>query len=629
MTRRLPREPAALVGALAGTVLLLVAQALWLPGPAAPAEELHVVRAARAGAAAAGAPLTTLVLAPLWSWWGAAHAYDAAKILESIVFALTLVPAYLLARPLVGRGWGLAAAVVAVLVPLEVSTAAASPVALAYPAITLALLAFTRYLEGLRPRPLIVAICAYVLAAALWPTLAPLGITLGLLAVAVRPSARRFLRWPEASAWIVLAVAAYVAWSAVVASSAVVAAAGWGDSALAATRSAGAWALGLGLLAPIAAFGTLWRSGTHAFTLTVAAVLVAAVPTAGVVAAGNGVAADERPLLVLVPLVLPLALRGILGHLTGWKAAAGAAALLAAALTTQSGGFGFDPAVPGLQWLRSGGITSEATLVATVLLTCAIALGLLLWFSTGAGAAPLAAVALAAPVLAAAVASSAAHHRARAERAALPSPPMLLERVDGEVALAASLPADVVDALLFWNGNARVLDPPLAERSVDPATGVYEPLVTGYTAGLVDDPRQVRGAVIERMRAGALVRFGDPVGAAESVTGVYPDGWSGPAVTYRRFATTPGASLTITLSRSAFRGPDVAGGVTIAVGGLEGAVRVVRRLRVPSGATRIVRLRPPDRPFRVELAFQTFSPSQFGSSDTRQLGAQPAFRYGL
>lgn len=629
MTRRLPREPAALVGVLAGAVLLLVAQAYWLPGPAAPADELHVVQAARAGAAAAAAPLTSLALAPFWHWWGAASAYHATKVLESVVFALTVVPAYLLARPLVGRGWAVAAAAAAVLVPLEVSTSAASPVALAYPAAAAALLAFTRYLDELRARPLFAAFVAYAFAAALWPVLAPLGVTLGFVAVAVRPGARRFLRWPEAGVWIALAVAAYVVWSALVAASSAVAAASWGDSALAAARSLGAWALGLGLVAPIAAFGALRGRGIRPHTLTAAAAIVALVPTAGVVASGNGITADERPLIVLVPLVLPLALHAVLRRMPerpGYTV--GALVLLGAALTTQSGRARFDPAAPGLQWLRSGGIATEATLVATVLLACAVAVAVLLWAPAAVGAAPVAGLALVAPVLAAAVASSAAHHRAHSERAALPDPPTLLERVDGDVAIDAALPVEVVDSLLFWNGNASVLNPPLADRSADPATGVYEPPVTGFSAGLVADPRQARGAVLERTPVGPLVRFGDPLAAAETVTGVYPDGWSGPAVTYRRFTITPGDSLTITLSRTAFTGPDVAGGVTVAVGGLDGPASVVRRLRVPSGASRTVRLRPPHRPFRVDLALQTFSPSQYGLSDTRKLGVRPAFRYG-
>lgn len=629
MIRRLSREPAALVGVLAGVVLLLIAQAYWLPGPAAPADELHVVRAARAGAAAVAAPLTSLALAPFWHWWGAVPAYRATKVLESVVFALTVVPAYLLARPLVGRSWAIAAAAAAVLVPLEVSTSAASPVALAYPAASAALLAFTRYLEERRARPLLAALLGYLLAAALWPTLAPLGVTLGFAAVAVRPGARRFLRWPGAGVWIALAVAAYVVWSALVAASSAVAAATWGDSALAAARSVGAWALGLAVLAPIAAFGALRGTGTRPHTVTAAAVAVAMVPTAGVVAAGNGISADERPLVVLVPLVLPLALYAVLRRAPpGWGYAVGALVLLGAALTTQGGRARFDPAAPGLQWLRSGGIVTEATLVATVVLACAVAVALLLWAPAAVGAAPLAALVLVAPVPAAAVASSAAHHRARSERAALPEPPTFLERVDGDVAIDGGLSADVVDSLLFWNGNASVLDPPLADRSADPTTGVYQPLVTGLSAGLVSDPRQVRGVVLERTSVGSVVRLGDPAAAAETVTGVYPDGWSGPGVTYRRFSITPGASLTITLSRTAFTGPDVAGGVTVAVGGLDGPASVVRRLRVPSGASRTVRLRPPNRPFRVDLTLQTFSPSRYGSSDTRQIGVQPAFRYG-
>ena len=631
MTRRARPDLLALAGVLAGAAGLLVAQAAWLPGPAAPGLELVVVRAARAGAAAADAPLTTLLLAPFWRHEGAARAYELSKLLESLLLALTVVPAYFLSRPLVGPRWALGVAAASVLVPASISSAAASPVPLAYPVTTAALLAFVRYLERPRVSLLVTALAACALAGALWPAVGALGIALALLAAGTRPWARALLRWPGAAVWIALAVAAYVAWSALVASSSTAAAADWPHGAAAAVRSVGAVALGLGVLSPLACVCALGRREARAHALALGAAAVALVPAAGIVAAGTGNPADELPLLVLVPLVLTLAVAALRARLVARRAVvAGALVLLTAALANRPREVRtFDPRIPGLQWLRSGGHVSTVTLVATVVLAFVLAGALLLALSPGAGGRlALAAAALALPLPAAVAASVAAEHRAAGERAALPSPPVFLEGVGGPVAVDDAVPPDTLASLLFWNGDARALDPPLSARTVDPGTGVYEPLVTGFRAVLTADPRLARGQVVKRTPLGAVVLVTEPVGAAETVTGVYPDGWSGPSVTYRRFQVAPGASLTITLSRRAFTGPPVPDGITIALGPLRGATRVVRRLRVPTGATRVVRLPTQAQPFRVDLALDTFSPARFGSSDTRELGAQPAFRYG-
>lgn len=630
MTRRLRSAPVALAGVVAGAVALLVAQAEWLPGPAAPGLELGVVRAARAGTAAAGAPLTTLLLAPLWRHLGTPRAYELTKVVASVAFALAAVPAYFLARPLLGRRWALGVAAVSVLVPAAIASAAASPLPLAYPVATLALLAFVRYLEERRPRLLVTALAASVLAAAFWPALGPLAVGLAALAVAVHPAPRSLWHWPGAAVWIALAVLAYVVWSALVASSSAVAAADWRHGAAAAARSVGAWALGLGVLAPVAAVGGALRPGARALGLALGVAAVSLAPVAGVIAAGTGNGADERPLLVLVPLVLTLATFAIRAGSAGRPAAVAAGVvLLAAALANRPRELRvFNPVVPGLQWLRAGGDVSAAALAATIVLAFVLGVALLVGPAGARARRTLALVALVVPVLAAVAASVSAEHRAREKRAALPSPPAFLERVAGPVAVDPALPRDVLASLLFWNGDARALHPPLAARSVDPETGVYRPLVTGFPALFTPDPRRARGTTVAQTPIGVVVRVTEPLSAAETVTGVYPDGWSGASVTYRRLQVTPRASLAIMLSRSSFNGPAVPDSVTVALGPLDGATHVVRHLRVPSGATRVVRLTPPPRPFRVELELDTFSPARYGSTDTRELGARLVFDYG-
>jgi hypothetical protein len=620
----------ALAGVVAGAVALLVAQAEWLPGPVAPALELGVVRAARAGAGAAGAPLATLLLAPLWRHLDAARAYELTKVAESVAFALAAVPGFFLARPLLGRDWALAVATVSVLVPAATWSAAASPLPLAYPLTTVALLAFVRYLEERRGRLLVTALATSALAGALWPALGALAVGLAALAVAVHPAARSLLHWPRAAVWIVLAVLAYVVWSVLVASSSAVAAADWPHGAAAAARSVGAWALGLGVVAPVAAVGGALRPGARTLGLTLCVAAVSLVPVAGVVAVGTGNAADERPLLALVPLVLTLAVLAIRAATARRPAVVAAGlVLLAAAVANRPRELRvFDPLLPGLQWLRAGGEVSAAALAATIVLAFVLGIALLVVAAGARARRVLAVVALVVPVLAGVAASVSAEHRAREQRAALPSPPTFLERVAGPVAVDPALPRDVLASLLFWNGDARALHPPLAARSVDPETGVYRPLVTGFPSLLTPDSRRARGTTIAQTPLGVVVRVIEPVAAAETITGVYADGWSGASVTYRRLQVTPGASLAVTLSRHSFNGPAVPDRVTVALGPLHGTTRVVRHLRVPSGATRVVRLTPPPRPFRVDLELDTFSPARYGSTDTRELGARLVFEYG-
>jgi hypothetical protein len=104
-------------------------------------------------------------------------------------------------------------------------------------------------------------------------------------------------------------------------------------------------------------------------------------------------------------------------------------------------------------------------------------------------------------------------------------------------------------------------------------------------------------------------------------------------VAYTRF-TAPGAGrrIGVTLSRQAWTGPDVPSTTTVVVDrlGANGAVTgapVATRSAVVHRLERVTLTLPaPNRPFRLSVHFQpTFSPSQFGLGDTRQLGAQVSF----
>jgi hypothetical protein len=68
--------------------------------------------------------------------------------------------------------------------------------------------------------------------------------------------------------------------------------------------------------------------------------------------------------------------------------------------------------------------------------------------------------------------------------------------------------------------------------------------------------------------------------------------------------------------------------VTIKLTAIAGKSLAIRKWVIHTGGARTFTLRTPPRRFRVTVHIApTFSPSQFGQSDTRQLGAQVAFRY--
>jgi hypothetical protein len=81
-----------------------------------------------------------------------------------------------------------------------------------------------------------------------------------------------------------------------------------------------------------------------------------------------------------------------------------------------------------------------------------------------------------------------------------------------------------------------------------------------------------------------------------------------------------------------WRGPDVPGHVRVQLiplrGRDAGKAIVTRTWTIHSGASKTFSLAAPNRPFAVTVhTSPTFSPSQFGQADTRQLGAEVRFSY--
>jgi hypothetical protein len=125
-------------------------------------------------------------------------AYQWARALNAVLFALAAVPAYFLARRLLPPGWSVACAALAVAVPSALYTGFVMTEGAAYAASTLALLAFARCLERPTVAAQLVALAALALAAGVRLQLASLGIAFAG-ALVLRALLTRGLRRPSRS----------------------------------------------------------------------------------------------------------------------------------------------------------------------------------------------------------------------------------------------------------------------------------------------------------------------------------------------------------------------------------------------------------------------------------------------
>jgi 4-amino-4-deoxy-L-arabinose transferase-like glycosyltransferase len=196
----------------------------------------------------------------------------------------------------------------------------------------------------------------------------------------------------------------------------------------------------------------------------------------------------------------------------------------------------------------------------------------------------------------------------------------------------------------FWNRSVRrVVNVGMPEPAggvetaahVDPASGLVstatgEPLTAPYAVSSF--AFGLDGELIAARPPFALYRTHGPLRVAQATSGVYGDGWMGADAAFVRHVATRPGKLTVTLSRAAWGGPDVPGHVRIELvplsGPRAGKAVAVRRWVLHSRGGHAFTLATPARRFEVKVhVAPTFSPSQFGQPDTRQLGAQVSFRY--
>jgi hypothetical protein len=193
----------------------------------------------------------------------------------------------------------------------------------------------------------------------------------------------------------------------------------------------------------------------------------------------------------------------------------------------------------------------------------------------------------------------------------------------------------------FWNRSVhRVFgvtsqDPSIPDVTapLDPATGRIEP---GLPAGSPDvRPRyvvaassvDVDGELLARNGSLSLYRVRPPLRLASLSSGVMPDRWVGASATYTSYVLPPGAKhVDVLLERHGIAGPPPAR-VRVSVGPVGGTtVWKTDTGTVQNGGGQRFSLPVRRAPFQVRLSTSpTFSPSQFGSPDTRQLGVRASF----
>lgn len=563
--------------------------------------------------------LYSLVFAPLWAG-GTGSGYALVKLAGAVAISAAAFPVYALARRAAGPWWSAAAAALAVAAPATLYASAVRPLALAYPLVA----AGVYWLTARSRRAIACGVAALGLSAAAWPAALYVVVPV-LFAAACAGLGRRLLAWPGAALLAAAPAAFYSAYAIAHGASPRFAAAtaDWGGVWSRGAASAGAFAVGLGVVPAIAAAA---RPGP-----LLAAAAPFAVFGAGVEAYGRGAgrAVDDAVLALLLPLVAAAAVSAPRRLLAPALALAGALAL--AAVVPRSLTDGFDAAAPSLALADLTGLSAVAlgVLVAGLAAAAGASVLLLLGKERGVVRAPaaIAVVALAAALAAEIAGASDARRLALAQRSTLPDPPSLPSGLvhDAPVAVAAA-PGDVAQ-LLFWNPRAEPVDPPLEERAVDPATGTLDPPLDAGRLLFDTQGRRVTGTIVARTPSGTLVRPSDPVRVLETVEGLYPDGWSGAHAVYRRFDAPKPAKLHLVISREGWGGPAVPNRVDVSIGPLGTTPGHVVTEHPAPGERVETELPTPAVPFEVVVDSQTFRPSDYGQGDTRALGVQLSFEY--
>jgi hypothetical protein len=622
---------AALGALVAAFALLLFAEGSALPTAWLPVEEAAVLVHARGGGGthSDSGILYPAVLAPAARSLSPPAAQRFAKALSALLWALAAIPSFLLARRLLSPHASLAVAALSVAVPGAVYGTAAVPDALALLLAISSLPLLARASERGSGRDLLGALALGTAAAFTRPWFVVLPIALLVAYELPRDSRDSFLRWPRALAFAGFATFAYFLLAATAPEAGDVLTSP-GAIARAATASVVVAVVGMGVVPWLLVAAGVRPLAARVETALLAACLPALALSAGVFGAAEpGARVEERPLLLLVPLVLSLAAAAWLsrsGNLSFAAPAAIAVVLGAFALPA----LGRAPAAhaAGLAVVVANG-GSKALLVFGVAALVVVAFVITALLREHRFALPVALAALL--LFGHAAAWSSVHREADALAASEPTPRDWVDRHAGSgsrvfVIGTAAAPVDqrFVAQLALWNRSVR------GSRQVDLS---QVDLQTGLVPDAGTDLALLHGiglagsSEIARSAVGLLVK--PPLGLPQTIDGLFADGWSGDHAYYRRFAgpKKPGTVL-VTVSRLNWRGQDKPADVRVDSEPLNGAATQAAHIVIHAGKEYKLEIPVPPPPFQIAMTIQpTFSPAEFGATDARQLGAQITFAY--
>jgi hypothetical protein len=621
---------AALGALVVAFALLFFAEGAALPTAWLPIEEAAVLVHARDGGGthSGSGILYPAVLAPVARSVSPPSAYRFAKALSAVLWALVAIPAYLLARRLVSPRASLAVAALAVVAPAAVYATAAVPDGLALLLAISSLPLLARASERGSRRDLLGALALATAAAVTRPWFVVLPIALLVAYELPRSSRDSFLRWPRALVFAGFAAFGYFVLAAT-APEVGHALTSPGAIARAATASLVVAVVGVGVIPWLLVAAGGRSSTSRPETALLVTCLPALALSAGVFgAAQSGAQVEERPLLVLVPLVLALAAAAWLGRVSRLSSAApaGAAVVLGAFALPTLGRVPVAHAAGLAVVVANGG--SKGFVVAGVAAAVVVAfVGAVLLRRH-----PFALPAVVAVLLLVghAAAWSSVHREARALAASEPTPRDWVDRHAGSgsrvfvVGPPTSVDQRFVAQLTLWNRSVRGFRQ-LDLSKVDVQTGLLPN--SGPDLALVRGPGIVGSSEIARSAAGVLVK--PPLGIAQTIDGLYPDGWSGDHAYYRRFSGPPKpGTVLVVVSRVAWGGQDKPADVRIDSEPLNGTATQAAHIVIHAGKEYKLVIPVPPPPFQIAMTIQpTFSPSEFGGTDTRPLGAQITFTY--